>query len=121
MAEIPKALATGLVDLASGMMLAVKTVDDHPQGVLDLLVPATQEMFEGGTVAQIETLFKKARGVESEERYFQEIFFSSKHHWHYFGRLESQPQIVFAAVTRGDVNLGLLFKTARLISRESKI
>ncbi|MDY7094439.1 MAG: hypothetical protein SX243_15820 [Acidobacteriota bacterium] len=115
MADVPKALAAGLVDMGSGMMLAIKTVDSHPQSVLDILAPATKEMFEGDMVIEIENLFKQARGVESDERYFKEILISSTHLWHYFGRLKSNSQVVLAVVTRGDVNLGLFVMKARQI------
>lgn len=116
MTEIPKAVAAGMVDMGSGMMLAIKTVDSHPQSVLDLLAPATKEMFEGDMVLTIENLFKQARGVESNERYFKEILISSTHLWHYFGRLKSNHQVVLAAVCRGDVNLGLMVMKARQIA-----
>lgn len=121
MADIPKAVAAGVVDLASGMMLAIKTVDSHPQEVLDLLGPATQEMFEGAMVQKIEALFKKARGVDSEEHYFQEILISSTHLWHYFGRMKSTPQAVLTVVARGDVTLGVLVTKARQITETHAI
>ena len=115
MAEVPKTVAAGVVDMASGMMLAMNTVDSHPQAVVDMLAPATKEMFEGDMVMQIEDLFKQARGVESNERYFQEILVASKHLWHYFGRLASNPDTVVAVVARGDVNMGLFLVKARAI------
>lgn len=121
MTEVPKAVAAGLVDMASGMMLSMKTVDSHPQSVLDILAPATKEMFEGDMVLSIEKLFKQARGVENDDRYFQEILIASTHLWHYFGRLKSNPQIVLAVVTRGDVNLGLLVVKARGIAHSAKV
>ena len=116
MAEVPKSVAAAMVDMASGMMLAMKTVDSHPQSVLDLLAPATKEMFEGDMVLSIENLFKQARGVQSDERYFKEILISSTHLWHYFGRLKSNNQVVLAVVSRGDVNLGLMVMKARQIA-----
>ena len=116
MSEVPKAVAAAMVDMASGMMLAMKTVDSHPQSVLDLLAPATKEMFEGDMVLSIENLFKQARGVQSDERYFKEILISSTHLWHYFGRLKSNSQVVLAVVARGDVNLGLMVMKARQIA-----
>ncbi len=116
--DVPKAVAAGVVDMASGMMLSISTVDSHPQQVLDILAPATKELFEGEIVLQIEKLFKKARGVNSDERYFQEILISSSHLWHYFGRLKSNSQIVLCVVSRADVNLGMLLMKARQI-RES--
>lgn len=121
MADVPKAVATGLVDMGSGMMLSIKTVDSHPQAVLDILAPATKELFEGEMVSTIENLFKKARGVESKERYFQEILISSSHLWHYFGRLKSNQQVVLAVVCRADANLGLLVMKARQIAQTATI
>ena len=121
MTEVPKAVATGLVDMGSGMMLSIKTVDSHPQAVLDILAPATKEMFEGDMVTSIENLFKKSRGVTDQAHYFQEILVSSTNLWHYFGRLKSNQQVVLAAVCRGDVNLGLLVMKARQIAQAATI
>lgn len=118
--EVPKAVAAGVVDMASGMMLSISTVDSHPQQVLDLLAPATKELFEGEIVMQIEKLFKKSRGVVNDERYFQEILISSSHLWHYFGRIKSNSQTILCIVARGDVNMGLFLLKARQL-RESGV
>lgn len=116
LSSVPKAVASGVVDMGSGMLLSIKTVESHPQEVLDILAPATKEMFEGEMVSTIENLFKKARGVNSKEHYFQEILVSSTHLWHYFGRLKALPQVVVAVVTRGDANLGMVVMKARQIA-----
>ena len=113
--EVPKAVAGGVVDMGSGMLLAIKTVDSHPQQVIDLLAAATRELFEGDMVTTIESLFKQSRGVESDERYFQEIMISSTNLWHYFGRLKASPETVMTVVTRADVNLGLMIVKCRAI------
>ena len=115
MKDVPKSVAAGIVDMASGLMLSLSTVDSHPQQVLDLLAPATREMFEGELILQIENLFKRARGVESDERYFQEIMISSRNLWHYFGRLKASPKTVLTVVARADVNMGLFLVKAREI------
>lgn len=121
MSEVPKAVAAGLVDMASGMMLSIKTVDSHPQQVLDILAPATKEIFEGEMVLAIENMFKKARGVDSDERYFQEFLVSSTHLWHYFGRIKSNNNVVLAVVTRGDANLGMLVMKARQVAQSATV
>lgn len=113
--NVPKAVAGGIVDMGSGMMLAIKTVESHPQAVLDVLAPATKELFEGDMVLHIEKLFKSSRGVANDDRYFQEILISSTHLWHYFGRLKANPQVVLAVVTRADVNMGMFLVKAREI------
>lgn len=118
--DVPKAVAAGIVDMESGLMLSISTVDSHPQQVLDLLAPATKELFEGEIVVQIENLFKKSRGIVSDERYFQEILISSSHLWHYFGRIKSNNHTVLCVVARGDVNMGMFLVKARQI-RENGI
>jgi len=111
--NVPKAVAAGLVDMASGMLLTIKTVESHPQEVIDILAPATKELFEGELVTTIENLWKKARGVDSDEHYFQEILISSMNLWHYFGRVRSKPETVLTVVCRGDVNMGMMIMKCR--------
>lgn len=121
MTEVPKAMAAGMVDMGSGMMLGIKTADSHPQAVLDILAPAAKEMFEGDMVRTIEDLFKKSRGVTSDERYFQEFLISSTNLWHYLGRLKSNPGVVFAVICRSDANLGMLVMKARSIAESATV
>ena len=63
---VPECVAAGYVDISSGMLLALKTVDSHPQQVIDLLAAATADMFAGPNVSMIERLFKKARGLQDD-------------------------------------------------------
>lgn len=119
--DIPKSVAAGVVDMGSGMLLSIKTVESHPQAVLDILAPATKEMFEGDMVTQIENLFKQARGVDSDEHYFNEMLVGSKNLWHYFGRLKSAPGAVVVAVTSQDVNVGMLLMKARNLCASESI
>jgi hypothetical protein len=114
--NVPKAVAAGVVDMASGLLLSIKTVESHPQRVLDVLAPATRELFEGEMVVTIENLFKQARGVKSDEHYFQEILVSSTHLWHYFGRMKSNPRVVLTVVAAADVNMGMLLMKCREIA-----
>ena len=53
---IPECIAAGIIDLNSGMLLAIKTVDSHPQEVLDMLAAATGDLFQGENVVNIFTL-----------------------------------------------------------------
>jgi hypothetical protein len=121
LANVPKALAAGVVDMKSGLFLSIRTVESHPQRVLDLLAPATRDLFEGEMVLEIENQFKQARGAETEEHYFQEIMVSSTHLWHYFGRLKSNPATVLVVVSSADVNLGLFLAKAREIAKTESV
>ena len=94
MKEIPKCVAAGIVDLDSGMLLNVKTVDSHPQEVLDLVAAATKDLYEGDNVTTIENAFKRIRGVRSDEHYFQQILVMSRNLIHFFARLERDQGVV---------------------------
>ncbi len=67
---IPECLAAGYVDIQSGLILEIKTVDSHPRAVIDLLAAATADLFQGQNVLAIEEIFKRARGVDNAGRYF---------------------------------------------------
>jgi len=75
--SVPDCLAAGYVDVASGLLLCIKTVDSHPNEVIDLLAAATSDLFQGPNVVAVENIFKKSRGVESTRHYFQEIIVNS--------------------------------------------
>lgn len=115
MQDIPKIVAVGVVDMGSGMLIGVKTVDSHPQEILDLVAAATKDLYEGDNVTNIEKMFKKARGIKSDERYLQEIILTTSNLIHIFSRLKTNSSIVAVAVCRGDTNLGLALTKARAI------
>ncbi len=119
--EVPKCVAAGIVDLETGMLLNVKTIDSHPQEVLDLVAAATKDLFEGDNVITIENIFKRMRGVRSEQHYFQEILVMSQNLIHFFGRLASNPGVILTAVCRKDANMGLVLAKARIILKEEHI
>ena len=120
MKEVPKAVAAGVVDMSTGMLLGVKTVDSHPQEVLDLVSAATKDLFEGDNVTAIENTFKRIRGVETSERYFKEIIVMSTNLVHIFARLKNMSSVVLVVVARADMNLGLgMMKTRAIASSEN--
>jgi hypothetical protein len=116
LAEVPKAVAAGITDMGTGMLLAYKTVDSHPQGVLDLLAAATKDLYEGDSVMNIEKTFKKVRGDNSTDHYFQEIIVNSKNLIHVFARLKSNQAMVLTVVTRAEANLGLVVAKSREVA-----
>ncbi|MDH4187262.1 MAG: hypothetical protein OEV08_09705 [Nitrospira sp.] len=111
--EVQNSVAAGVVDLATGMLLAVKTTESHPQSVLDLLAGASKEMFEGDMVQQIEKIFKKTRGETGDDHYFKEIIVTSKNLLHVFCRLKAKESVVLVVVCRVNANLGLTVNKTR--------
>ncbi|WP_186382409.1 hypothetical protein [Amycolatopsis rhizosphaerae] len=113
--EVPDCLASGIVDMATGMLLAVETTDNHPSEVLDLLAGATLDLFQGRTVLTIEDIFKERRGVTSSEHYFQEILVNSANLTHLFIRNNQNEDIVAVVVCPKSVNIGMLFASTRRV------
>lgn len=111
---IPECIAGGYVDIGSGLLLSVKTVDSHPSAVLDLVAAATADLFQGPNVSAIEALFKKARGVDNDRHYFQEVFVNSDNLVHVFLRGKKYSDYVVVFVCRNTVNFGLMLAKARL-------
>ena len=120
MNDVPKTVAAGVVDMSTGMLLGVKTIDSHPQEVLDLVSAATKDLFEGDNVTTIEETFKRVRGVQTGERYFKEMIVMSSNLVHIFARLKSMESVVLVVVCRTDMNLGLgLMKTRAIAGSEN--
>lgn len=59
---VPECLAVGYVDMSTGMLLGVSTLDSHPKEVLDLVAAATADLFQGPNVSSIEQIFRRRRG-----------------------------------------------------------
>lgn len=112
--SVPECVATGYVDLASGMVLGIRTVDSHPREVIELLAAATADLFQGASVQTIEKLFRSARGVPEDGRhYFQEIIVNSDNLIHVFIRGKRQMQVA-TFVCRKNANLGMVLTKARM-------
>lgn len=112
--SVPECVACGLVDMKTGMLLGVKTVDSHPQEVLDLVAAATGELFQGQNVSAIEKTFKRLRGVKDDgHHFFQEIVVMSDNLIHVFQRCKRSEDMVLAVICRVSANLGMVLAKSR--------
>lgn len=116
--EVPECTASGVVDMATGMLLTYETTDSHPSEVLDLLAGATLELFQGRTVTMIEGIFKERRGVNTAERYFQEVLVNSTNLTHLFIRNNVDEDLVIVVVCPKSANIGMLFAAVRRVIKE---
>lgn len=113
-AEIPECVAAGYVDMASGMLLGVKTIDSHPGEVLDLVAAATGDLFQGRNVVEIERLFDKSRGITgSHTHYFREIVVFSTNLIHVFIRSKRKPEHAGVFICRASANIGMVLVRSR--------
>lgn len=112
--NVPECVAAGFVDMKTGMLLAIRTVDSHPQEVLDLVAAATGDIFQGTNVSAIEAMFKRSRGVKDDgHHYFQEIIILSDNLIHVFQRAKRNEDMVLVTVCRGSANLGMVLSRTR--------
>ncbi|MEM1034231.1 MAG: hypothetical protein AAF928_03905 [Myxococcota bacterium] len=114
--SVPECLAIGIVDMHTGMLLSVRTVDSHPSEVLDLVAAATGDLFQGDNVRTIERMFRESRGVPEDGRsYFQEILVLSDNLLHVFQRCQRHQNLVVVTVCRNKVNLGMALSKTRMM------
>lgn len=111
----PECLAVGAVDMNTGMLLGVKTVEDHPQEVLDLVAAATAEQYQGQTVTEIESHFRAHRGMPEDKdlHYLQTVIWLTDHTTHVFSRCKRRREVVVVIVCRATVNPGNALAHAR--------
>ncbi|WP_339951271.1 hypothetical protein [uncultured Albimonas sp.] len=116
MGSVPECIAAGYVDMSTGMLMAVSTLDTHPEEVLDMVAAATADLFQGPTVSEIERRFKRERGLpeNKEIRYFKEMLVLSENLIHVFLRAPSQPDHAAVFVTRRTANIGMVLTKARM-------
>jgi hypothetical protein len=116
MNQIPECVAAGYVDMATGTLLSVKTVDSHPQEILDMVSAATTDLFQGANVTVIENMFKRARGVRGADgtHYFQEIIVFSENLLHMFLRCKKNVNHVLVFVCRKSANLGMVMAKSQI-------
>jgi len=113
--EVPQCLAIGYVDMNTGMLLGVQSVEPHPQEVMDLVAAATADLFQGPNVTSIEKLFRKSRGVADDgSHYFREIVVLSQNLIHVFIRSKKQSDQAAVFVTRGTANVGMVISKSRM-------
>ncbi len=112
--NVPECVAAGLVDLTTGMLLGIRTVDSHPAEVIDLVAAATGDLFQGNNVSTIERMFRQSRGVKDDgHHYFQEIIVNSDNLIHVFQRCKRREDLVLVTVCRISANLGLALAKSR--------
>lgn len=112
--QMPDCVASGYVDMSTGLLLGVRTVDSHPREVLDLVAAATADLFQGSNVTAIEKMFKNARGVNETQHYFEEILVMSHNLLHVFMRSKKYPDHALVFVCRKSANIGMAIAKARI-------
>ncbi|HYP64617.1 MAG TPA: hypothetical protein VEQ16_12045 [Acidocella sp.] len=116
-ATVPDCIAVGYIDVGSGFLLAIKTVDSHPRDVIDLVAAATADLFQGTNVSAVEAIWKQARGAETNRHYFQEFIINSDNAIHVFIRGKKYQDYVSVFVCRNTANIGMVLAKSRMATQ----
>ncbi|TNE45711.1 MAG: response regulator [Deltaproteobacteria bacterium] len=110
--DVTDALACGVVDLSSGMLMGVHhTVPYFTQSYLDAVAAAAVDLFRGKNVRRVEQLLGKHRGATVQDS-FQEIFVSSDNVYHFMKIIPAKGAVV-VLVTRKTTNQGMGWASLR--------
>jgi hypothetical protein len=115
--HVPECIAAGMVDMSTGMLLAVESMEPQSAEIMDLMAASTFDLFQGRNVVMIEDMFNERRGTTPARHYFQEILINSDNLVHLFMRCDANQDVVAAVVCRNPVNVGMLFAQARMVMK----
>lgn len=114
-AQVPECTIAALVDMSTGMLLAVDTLEDYPGDELDLLAAATFDLFQGRNVGIMADVLHRGK---ADRRYFQEMVVHSAALLHIFLRSTHNPDLVAVVVCRRATNMGMLLAQARVVMKQ---
>ena len=114
--EVPDCVAAGVIEIESGLQLALQSSTPLPEHVQELVAAATKDLFDGKNMRDIEEAFKALRKTSTAERYFQLIMVESTNLLHFFARLSNNQDIVIVAVCRQDANLAMARRSMKMIA-----
>ncbi len=110
--DVQDAVACGVVDLNTGMMMGVHhTIPYFTQSYLDAVAAAAVEMMRGRTISRVEQLLAKHRGTEVKHM-FEEIFISSKNVYHFMALIREKQSLV-VLVTKKTTSQGMGWASLR--------
>jgi hypothetical protein len=101
------AVACGVVDLDSGMLLGIYNSSSYTQTLNEIVAAATMDMFRGSNIGRIEQMVRAHRGIaENGEHYFQEVHITSAHNYHFAKTLKGGKAVIML-VTKKTTNIGM--------------
>ena len=104
--NVDGALACGVVDLDTGMLLGVHHAS-HGTALDEAIAAATMDLFRGEGVGRIEQMVRSQRGLpENGEHHFQELHITSQHNYH-FAKTIKGGKAVMMLVTKKTTNIGM--------------
>ena len=101
------AVACGVVDLDSGMLLGIFNSAQYTQTLNEIVAAATMDLFRGANVERVEQMVRAHRNLpENGEHYFQEVHVTSAHNFHFAKTLKGGKAVIML-VTKKTTNIGM--------------
>ena len=114
-AQIPECVAGGCVDMSTGLLLGVQTIDPQPPEMRDLISAAAADLFQGSDLVTIESMFRRSREIMDDSGdEVQEIVTFSDNLLHVFLKSKKNSNHVFVFIARNSANLGTVLSKARI-------
>lgn len=111
--EVNEALGFAVVDISSGLMLAVAhNVPYFTQSYLDAVAAAAVDMFRGKTITNVEKLLSATRGKETKNL-VQEVQMTTEGTFHFMSVVPGKPQCLVVLITTRKANLGMGWASLR--------
>jgi hypothetical protein len=111
--EVNEAVGFAVVDISSGLMLAVAhNVPYFTQSYLDAVAAAAVDMFRGKTISNVEKLLSATRGKETKNL-VQEVQMTTEGTFHFMSIVPGKPQCLVVLITTRKANLGMGWASLR--------
>ncbi|MEY4577285.1 MAG: hypothetical protein RL701_1988 [Pseudomonadota bacterium] len=105
--SVDGALAMGVVDLDTGMLLGVYNNAGYSQSLNEIVAAACMDMFRGANVSRVQQAVRAHRGLpEDGAHYFEEIHITSTHNYHFMKTIK-RGTCVAVLVTSKATNIGM--------------
>lgn len=114
MDSIPDCIASGYVDMETGMLLGTSAPDAADADVLEILAVAVANLFQGRGVKAFEELLSSAGLQDPDNPGFGEISVFSNNRLHIFLRTREYPEHVVCYICRDSANIGLALTKSHL-------
>lgn len=111
--DVDGALACGIVDLESGMMMGVyHSIPYFTQDYIDAVAAASVDMFRGRNISRIEQLIAKQRG-NTPEHTMEESFMTTKGTYHFMKVVPGKSSLI-VLITKRTTNQGMGWSAVRM-------
>lgn len=111
--DVDGALACGVVDLESGMMMGVHhSIPYFTQDYIDAVAAAAVDMFRGRNISRIEQLIAKQRG-STPEHTMEESFMTTKGTYHFMKVVPGKNSLI-VLITKRTTNQGMGWSAVRM-------